>query len=568
MGKGNISSIWAICIVVLFTLANKGIADTSILSKKTSSINTSDNNNPVMQSQYTKVKICSSHNGFRIKSEIKLSEYNCNQDLVFSPPGLSAVRTGKSENQIGFSISSPVSIVQLSGNDTWTIEPFIQGFSLLEQNTFATYGFDYDNDGVANFPTLPVKGSVTIPVFLVDWSDFNPETDKSNHNNPDSVYHGYKKKSPEELSTFLNGSRGPAGYFREVSGGQLKITFDVFPWMVSDNMTYLRDKEPNYYFFDSQLGDWCADKSLHAKDVLRSAVTDFGVDLTSYDADNNKVLDGFVIVYEGKSGKLAGSNMSWTNNTYNSKFQGPNLDNVATLVDSTDPNFRAFESQHILFSRYNNIPEQWGEDDPGKLTHAGTWAHEIGHLLLGYRDYYHNPGDLGDYAFSAHSGDPNPFHPAALEKWLFVHWIEQKTIESSGTFTLTNHHITADQTYDLNTVYLYKIPIDADPLHFLTIENRYYLPENQGGSIFNEEYPGSSPESGLIIFEVNMHTSSPQQISRHVPFRVKNLPHQSRGAFQPGDVFVYSSNTFHVKISNISAPDDQVSFTLNKSSLY
>ena len=36
----------------------------------------------------------SSRNGFRIKSEIELSEYNCNQDLVSS----------KTENQIGFSI--------------------------------------------------------------------------------------------------------------------------------------------------------------------------------------------------------------------------------------------------------------------------------------------------------------------------------------------------------------------------------------------------------------------------------------------------------------------------------
>ncbi|KAA3604747.1 MAG: hypothetical protein D8M57_07315 [Candidatus Scalindua sp. AMX11] len=50
------------------------------------------------------LKIYSSHNGFRIKSEIKLNWYDCNQDLVFSPPGLSAVRTGKTENQIGFSI--------------------------------------------------------------------------------------------------------------------------------------------------------------------------------------------------------------------------------------------------------------------------------------------------------------------------------------------------------------------------------------------------------------------------------------------------------------------------------
>ena len=114
MGRGKISSIWVICIVVLFSLANKGIADTPILSKTTPKIKASDNINPVMSSQCDKVNT-----------------------------------------------SSTVSIVHLSGNDTWTIEPFIQGFSLLEQNTFATYGFDYDKDGVANFPTMPVKGSVT-----------------------------------------------------------------------------------------------------------------------------------------------------------------------------------------------------------------------------------------------------------------------------------------------------------------------------------------------------------------------------------------------------------------------
>ena len=56
----------------------------------------------------------SSHNDFRIKSEIKLSEYSCNQDLVSSlpmqctparPSGHSDGQTGKIENQIGFSIT-------------------------------------------------------------------------------------------------------------------------------------------------------------------------------------------------------------------------------------------------------------------------------------------------------------------------------------------------------------------------------------------------------------------------------------------------------------------------------
>ena len=51
--------------------------------------------------------IYSSHNDFRIKSEIKLSEYNCNQDLVFS----------KTENQIGFSIVADVMATKPMGND-------------------------------------------------------------------------------------------------------------------------------------------------------------------------------------------------------------------------------------------------------------------------------------------------------------------------------------------------------------------------------------------------------------------------------------------------------------------
>ncbi|KAA3607608.1 MAG: hypothetical protein D8M57_10210 [Candidatus Scalindua sp. AMX11] len=461
-----------------------------------------------------------------------------------------------------------VSIVRVSGNDCWTINPFISGFSLLEQKTSVTYGLDEDRDGIANFPTLPVRGAVIIPVFLVDWSDFDPAIDESNHNNPNSVYHGYQKKSPTELSTFLNGPHGPASYFREVSGGQLSITFEVFPWMVSDNMTYLSDKEPNYYFYDSQLEEWCVKKREYALDVLRSAVVDLGVNLSDYDADNNAVLDGFVIVYEGQAGKLAGENLSWTNYAYNVKTERPYLHNVASLVDSTDPNFETFAAQPILFSRYNNISEQWGPNDPGKFTHVGTWVHEIGHLLLGYRDYYHKPNDLGDYAFSAHSGDPNPYHPAAMEKWLFVHWIEPVTVETSGTFTLTNHHLTKSQTYDPHSTYLYKVPIEGDPLHFLTIENRYYLPENRGGSRFNEKQPGSSPESGLVIFEINRHTSTSQQIRRLIPERVQELPHQSRGAFQSGDLFVYSSENFHLKVSDVSVPDEQVSFTLEVSNVY
>ncbi|KAA3608932.1 MAG: hypothetical protein DWQ00_00335 [Candidatus Scalindua sp.] len=48
------------------------------------------------------------------KIEKKRREYDSNQNLVFSPPGLSAVRTGKTENQIGSFISSRFSVLTIT----------------------------------------------------------------------------------------------------------------------------------------------------------------------------------------------------------------------------------------------------------------------------------------------------------------------------------------------------------------------------------------------------------------------------------------------------------------------
>ncbi len=150
-----------------------------------------------------------------------------------------------------------------------------------------------------------------------------------------------------------------------------------------------------------------------------------------------------------------------------------------------------------------------------------------------------------------------------MEKWLFAHWIDSATIESSGTYTLNNHHIKAGEAYSENSVYLYKILIDGDTHHFLTIENRYFLPESEGGSFFNEEFPGKTLESGLVIFEVNKHLTTIDQIRRLMPPRVAGLPTQSEiGAFQPSDELVYTLDDFAVAISSISVPGEQISFNV------
>ena len=453
------------------------------------------------------------------------------------------------------------------GGDNWTITPFTPGFSLLEASAPVTYGSDYPGDGLADFPTHSVTGRVTLPVFLIDWSDFDPVTDESNHENPASTFPGYARKSREEISNYLNSaSNGVAAYFRTTSGGQLDITFDVFDWMASDTATYLGNKEPTYYYYRADIKRWLIDPSAHARDILRSAVVDLGVDLTRYDADGNRVLDGFVIVYEGRAGKLAGTNLGWTNPFWYDDPMTPGLDNVATLVATNDPHYTAFTNQAILFRRYVNMPEQYasnGPSNPGDLSTVSTWAHEIGHLLLGYRDYYLSPGDLGYYALSARVGRKIPLHAAALEKWLFGQWFPATEAAEWGRYRLTNHHLRDGESYQTAHHYLLRIPVAGDPNHYLTIENRLFLSPTNGGSIFNEDDPTDPPpESGLVVFEVDRRVMSSSQILR---MRAQIAPGQSAGragAFRPGDQLWFQNEGFLLQVDSFPTASQTAEFDI------
>jgi M6 family metalloprotease-like protein len=455
--------------------------------------------------------------------------------------------------------AEPVSIVDLDGR--WSIEPFRAGFALLEPLSAVTYGRDWAGNGQAHFPTGAVTGEVTLPVFLVDWSDFNPRTDESNHDNPGSVFPSYIRSSPESLSDYLNASNGVAGYFRAISGGQLQVVFEVFPWLESATATYLADKEPAYYRYSGSLGAWIVDRDRYVRDVLRSAVVDLGVDLTRYDADGNRVLDGFVIVYEGIAGALAGTNLGWTNPLWYLDPPGPGLDHVADLVATNDPHYAQFAAQPILFSRHVNIPEQYMPDGPGAegaFSSVKTWAHEIGHLLLGYRDYYTGETDLGFYALSARAGRRWPLHASAMEKWMFGGWIGVTDHALNGTVTVDSHHARQDDTYNPAGRYLYRLPAGDDPRHYLLLENRFFRGPAEGGGLFElDDPPEPPPESGLVVFEVDRRRTGSDQVYRLRPPGADPDPSRC-GTLGPGEVLEYVHGDYAVRLSACSAPATQV----------
>jgi M6 family metalloprotease-like protein len=433
----------------------------------------------------------------------------------------------------------------------WTLEPFRHGYSVLEReygySTYDSVGFDVKT---SRFPIDAIKGKVRIPVFLVDWSDFNPVTDRSNKDSSRSKGHrDYKQHTPEEIQAYMNSDTGPAGYFKAASGGQLTVEFVVYPWISSAKSNYLKDKEPNYYRYEEKRDQWIAYKKDMAMDVLRAMVAEQGFNPHDYDADGNKAIDGFIIAYEGGAGELSGKNMSSL-----APITG-SMGNFKDLVPQEDPNYKTFQEMDILFGRYINMPET-------SMVQLRTLAHETGHMLLGYKDYYY-PGangericDLGEYATSARGSH---FSPAAMEKYLYGKWIHPQVV-TNGNLTLDSHHLAVGESYLDQKSYLHQVFVDDDPFHYFLIEYRHFDPDKRSFDYNQGISPSSRPQSGLVIFEVNENNAIRKawrsSIARHSPEHDKESPYaqvlSKRRTYQEGEEFSWSNGEFKIQVSDIS----------------
>lgn len=455
---------------------------------------------------------------------------------------------------------------------------YLSGLGLREALVGPTYGNDLDKDGRLVLPQCPYfKGKVRLPVLLVDWEDFEPARNPSNENDTSGrVMPSYTPRSPEEFEGLLNGQECVAQYFYDVSGGKADLELDLFGWLHSDAPdSYLR-RRADYIKYWDHYKEYKCDRNAVFLDALRDAIAFHGMKLHRYDADRNGVLDGAVLVYEGNGGLCSGGNLSWITGA-SGRVDPPAFyfNNARALVSLDDRYHSRFAEQDILYEYYNNIPEQ------GSHSSCRTWAHELGHLLLGYPDYYPTYFNLqtGSWALSAggFSCDPmKPVHPAAFEKWLFGRWIEPAVIEGTGYYTLQANEIPDGTTYDKG-VYLYKIGIDNDPKRFLTIENRWFDTSHpQLG--YTDPNPntgtrwasGCYVESGLLIMEfnlgVNYFSRTPPQLYRHAPSRPSKPPSERRyippggNAFRPGDLFEKCYETQCIKIQPMETPGRETRF--------
>lgn len=492
----------------------------------------------------------------------------------------------KTLHAVKLDAQSPQSQRDCSADDWVTIDNFgnltgakynsANEVGLLDGGNEVTYGYVNQHSQQVGFRECELKAEnvVKVPVFMVDWEDFDPATDMSNPNNPGSVQgEDYKQLTPEEVRTYLTSSLSPAQYFSDVSGGKLNIEFEVIGWLKSeDEGSHIKLRE-EYLYQSEHDGRWYCDRNQVMKDVLKEAVLNHGLNPDDYDINQGErgqeegLMNGAVLLYEGGPGSCSGYNMSWIEI---GSFEPGELVEEAALdafnfneliAENTSDQDKLNNINKVL-RVYNNIPEisiDWGD--------TFGWVHELGHMFLGFPDYYYNQFNMGNFALSATSPNNDAFHPAGFEKWLFAKWIEPVELSNAQNIELVSHDIADNSEYDNSLPYLYKHHINGDPQHYLLIENRWL--ENAGNTLSSWVKQrdtnfggGSLLESGMQIIEINLkndYFGDDASVYRHT--KPGSDSHDSTfESWADGDEFYQCFGTYCVEISAISNPKQTMTF--------
>jgi len=477
-------------------------------------------------------------------------------------------------------LASGLSQAQQCVEDSWEYlgdnSIYAKEFGTLQPGVVITYGVNQEN-GVTILPKCPVLSPagqpIRIPVFLVDFHDYVPGVDLSNPNNPDSdELPGYVKQTPQQVSDYLNGPDGPAQYFDDVSGGQLQLEFDVHGWIVSSDTGYLKGRDSYMSFLN---GSWRCDREGIMRDLIRESIVTLGVDWTQYDVEAGnhanilKNADGAVLLYEGQAGLCNGTNMGWLSGSWlgqedtGSGFYGYFAEDIRELVDDTDPNKALFTAQPVLLNYFNNIPET-SVSRPA----TGTWVHELGHLFLGFSDYYDNKYNVQGWALSGAIG-LDAFHPSAYEKWLLGGWLEPESPPDFGVLELAaNQH--PDGGFDANAPYLYKFDIDSVDTQYLTFEYHWFEEHGNTQTKWATNRYSSDPpkESGILINAFDWTRTvfdAEPQIRRFLRDGVDPIDFMSRAeAFTPGESFDYcysGTRCVHIAVLSLNGNSASVFFS-------
>ncbi len=286
---------------------------------------------------------------------------------------------------------------------------------------------------------------------------------------------------------FDTGKGSMTDYYLEASYGNLTLSGRVAGW-------YRMDQSYSYYLGDSFgiYGDFPHNSQGLVTDLVRKADPD--IDFSQYDADNDGVVDGLLVVHAGPGAEETGN----IRNIWSHKWQlsdpvfgspGPVQTNDGVSVD-------VFSVQ----------PERF---EDGGIISIGVFCHEFGHVL-GLPDLYdtdYSSSGIGRFCLMAagswgraSESDPpgsSPVHPCAWCKYL-LGWVQPESLEQGLVDSLAGAGIGAASAGSC----CYRILRNPDGVDWRMTDpgyGEYFLVENRQRTGFDAGLPGS----GLLILHVD-----------------------------------------------------------------
>jgi M6 family metalloprotease-like protein len=290
-------------------------------------------------------------------------------------------------------------------------------------------------------------------VILVNFADVAFETSKAEMdsmvtgaNYTRSYSYSYKGKK------YNITSQGSARqYFEDASFGQYKPQFDVVgPVTVSKTMSYYGEN-------DSYGNDMYPDKMV--SEACKLADTEFDVDFTQYDNNNDGYVDFVFVIYAGYGEADGGAaNTIWPH-SWNLLAAGTQCKVDGKTVD--------------LYACGNEL-----DNHSKKHTGIGTFCHEFSHVL-GLPDLYvtntathstMNEWDIMDYGPYNNEGN-NPPTFSAYERF-FMGWLQPRLITEPENVVLKDLQESNEALLISSTDQHNLIGNNPDPTTFYMVENR------------------------------------------------------------------------------------------------
>ena len=290
-------------------------------------------------------------------------------------------------------------------------------------------------------------------VILVNFNDLAFETSKEEM---DSMLIGtnYTRNYSYSYSgtTYHISSQGSAlQYFQDASNGQYNPQFDVIgPVTISNNMSY-------YGKNDSKGNDLYPDKMV--SEACKLADTEFDVDFTQYDNDNDGYVDFVFVIYAGYGEADGGAATTIWPHAWNLSAVG-----TSCQVDGKTVDLYACGNELDYYSKMH--------------TGIGTFCHEFSHVL-GLPDLYvtntashstMNEWDIMDYGPYNNEGNTPPTF-SAYERF-FMGWLQPRLIVDPENVELKELQESNEALLISSTDQHNLIGNNPDPTTFYIVENR------------------------------------------------------------------------------------------------